>query len=91
MQQTRLEIQNASKNKKPIEKNPNFKTQKAKNQCKNMTSGQTMARTRSKTSKHITKDGQKIEDNKQTKLKPHKREKRLVTNYIVNIKHQDFT
>jgi hypothetical protein len=53
--------------------------------------GKGWAKTRRKTSKHITKDGQKIEDNKQTKLKPHKREQTLVTNYIIDIKHQDST
>ncbi len=57
--------QNTSKSQKPAKKNPNFKTQKTN--AKTWQTGKGWAKTRNKTSKRITKDGQKIEDNKQTK------------------------
>ncbi len=45
----KLETQNTNKSKKPNEINLNFKTQKVKNQWRNMIDVQRMARVRSKT------------------------------------------
>ncbi len=88
-QNQKLETQNKNKSKKPSERNLNFKTQKVKSQWKKHDRGTKDGKSKEQDIKTHNIGWTKNRIQQQTKLKPHRKEKTLVTNYIVNIKHQD--
>jgi hypothetical protein len=83
MQQTKT--QNTSKGQKLVEKNPNFKIQKAKNQCKNMTNGQRMGKNKEQDIKTHNKGWTKNRIQQSNKIEAPQKRKNI--SYKLHSKH----